>query len=221
MLGATYFTNLRSEYIVSSGWNFTAIYGNFYRINQFITFQMNYIEPSRKIFALVTPSSTNQYPYPYCCIQIVTNYIYKRQSLICVSTIVQPVTGQIERLYSSIDTYSSITALSKGFLSSLRMDNIDLARKKITDAIGLIYTCALNEFKKPENIPDSIMSIVMSGLSMLKSIHSQPELIINTPNFDKILGERNLLQFAGINDLGTHFSPYLFDLTNLSADMCR
>jgi hypothetical protein len=41
-----------------------------------------------------------------------------------VSTIVQPVTGYLDRLYASIDPSLCLAALAKGFLSSLRMDPI-------------------------------------------------------------------------------------------------
>jgi len=32
LLGATYFKNLRVEFIIGNGWYFSAIYGNFYRL---------------------------------------------------------------------------------------------------------------------------------------------------------------------------------------------
>jgi hypothetical protein len=38
-----------------------------------------------------------------------------------VSTIIQPVTGYLDRLYKSVDQIAVSNALSKGFLSSLRM----------------------------------------------------------------------------------------------------
>jgi len=52
--------------------------------------------------------------------------------------------------------------------------------------------------KKPENIPDSIMTIILSILGMLKSIHSQPDQINNTILMDKVISERNMVQFSGI-----------------------
>jgi len=50
-----------------------------------------------------------------------------------VATIVQPLTGHIERLYASInDPTIPIISLAKGFLSSMRMEPINVARKKLT-----------------------------------------------------------------------------------------
>lgn len=83
---------------------------------------MNWLESSRKIIVLVSPSNSVQTPPPFCCFQLITNYQYKRQSYMSVATIVQPVTGYYQRLYDSIDTIASSCALARGFLSSLRME---------------------------------------------------------------------------------------------------
>jgi hypothetical protein len=40
VLGATYYTDVRMELIISPGWYFTAVYGNIYRIREHITFKM-------------------------------------------------------------------------------------------------------------------------------------------------------------------------------------
>lgn len=63
---------------------------------------------------------------------MITNYQYKRQSYLCVSTIVQPVTGYVEKLYPGIDYITTITCLAKGYFSSLRMDDLNISRKRIT-----------------------------------------------------------------------------------------
>lgn len=104
-----------------------------------------------------------------------------------VATIVQPVTGYYQRLYDSIDTIASSCALARGFLSSLRMEQLNSARKKLTENISNIYLNALSYYKKSENIPDQITSLAMSSLSMLKSIHSQPQQINNSLMFDKVI----------------------------------
>jgi hypothetical protein len=52
-------------------------------------------------------------------------------------------------------------------------------------------------YLKPANIPDTIITIITAALGLLKSAHSQPELINNTPTMDKVIGERNFLQFSG------------------------
>lgn len=98
-MGANYFKNVILEFRISFGWNFTAIYGNFKGIQnqKVLVFEMPILEASKKVVAFVNPFAP-QHPQksirnPYCAIQIITNYLYKRQYFICVSTIVQSVTG--------------------------------------------------------------------------------------------------------------------------------
>ncbi len=56
---------------------------------------------------------------------------------------------------------------------------------------------------------------------MLKSGHCHPELINGTPTFDRIISERNILQFAGPSEVANRFNPYLFDLTHIDESMCN
>lgn len=65
-----------------------------------------------------------------------------------VATIVQPVTGYIERLYPSIDPIIVVTTLSKIFLSNLRMDPLKVAYKKLTEILAMIYKNSISFFKK-------------------------------------------------------------------------
>jgi hypothetical protein len=81
---------------------------------------MNWLEPSRKLFIMVTPASSNSIS-PFCGIQMITNYCYKKQNFVSVATIVQPITGYTDRLYASIDVQTTICGLGKKFLSALRM----------------------------------------------------------------------------------------------------
>lgn len=139
------------EVTINTGWHFTAVYGNFYRAKEYISFQMASIDPSRKLTLLVSPSAHtqfNNYIPPYMCIQFISNYQYKRQSFLCVSTVVQPVTGYIEKLYQGIDPISTSSAIAKGFLSSLRMEDINATRKKVTTLASQIYLSALEAHKK-------------------------------------------------------------------------
>lgn len=55
---------------------------------------------------------------------------------------------------------------------------------------------------------------------MLKSSHAQPFAINNTPVFDRVLAERNILQFSGPHEVHNFFNPYLFDLSNMDESMC-
>lgn len=82
---------------------------------------------------LIIPKNDPQImPVPYCAIQLITNYQYKRQGYMCVSTVVLPVTGYFEKLYKNIDSSLVSFALARGFLSSLRVEDTNIARKKIT-----------------------------------------------------------------------------------------
>lgn len=84
--------------------------------------QIGWVEQTRKFFVLVSPSKVTIEVNPYCSMQVITNYQYKRQSFINVTTIVQPISGHLERLYDSIvDPQISIALLARFFMSSLRM----------------------------------------------------------------------------------------------------
>ena len=82
-------------------------------------------------------------PVPYCALQIVTNYQYKRQGYMSVSTIVLPVTVYLSKLYPTIDVTTVNCCFAKGFLSSLRTEDTIFARKKLTESISSIYLEAL------------------------------------------------------------------------------
>ena len=57
LLTATYFKDVRTQFIINRGWAFLAIYGNSHRLkNQFITFCCPQLQSSRKYFVLVSPS---------------------------------------------------------------------------------------------------------------------------------------------------------------------
>lgn len=55
LLGATYCSDVKMELTLSPGWNFTAVYGNLYRVKEYITFKFCHLEPSRKVYICVTP----------------------------------------------------------------------------------------------------------------------------------------------------------------------
>jgi hypothetical protein len=84
-------------------------------------------------------------------------------------------------------------------LSNVRMYPINIARQKLIDIVLGIYRAAMERYKKYTEIPDSIMTIFSTALGILKTYHSQPDLINNTHALDKMLGERNFLQCAGPN----------------------
>lgn len=55
LLGTTYYRNLKVDFCLGQGWNFSAIYGNFLRLKEGITFQINWIDPSKKFLVEVIP----------------------------------------------------------------------------------------------------------------------------------------------------------------------
>lgn len=65
------------------------------------------------------------------------------------------------------------------------------------------------------------MAILKTVMGMIKSVHSQPEIILSTPLFDRVISERNFMQFSSAYEFSTYFNPYLFDLSNLEESMCR
>ena len=74
------------------------------------------------MLVLITPRQDHHImPVPYCSVQFITNYQYKRQAYMYVATIVLPVTGYMDKLYPNIDVTATSCAISKGFLSSLRV----------------------------------------------------------------------------------------------------
>jgi hypothetical protein len=75
---------------------------------------MSWIEQNRKLVVLVAPDAERT--VSFCAIQIITNYQYKRQNFMSVATVIQPVTGYMERLYKSIDPVATSVVLGKGFL---------------------------------------------------------------------------------------------------------
>lgn len=60
-----------------------------------------------------------------------------------VATIVQPVTGNISKLYANIDAQLVTASISRQFFSALRMESINNARKKLLDISSKLYLNAL------------------------------------------------------------------------------
>jgi len=86
------------EFLISTGWYYTAVYGNVYRLKEFITFKFCHFEPSKRICAVYLPQD-GFLPLPYFAIQIVTNYIHKRKHYMSVNIGVIPFTTSIDRLF--------------------------------------------------------------------------------------------------------------------------
>ncbi len=54
-LGATYYSDVRMELVISPGWYFTAVYGNVFRIREHITFKICHLEPSKRVCVTFLP----------------------------------------------------------------------------------------------------------------------------------------------------------------------
>lgn len=57
---------------------------------------------------------------------------------------------------------------------------------------------------------------MLSQLASLKSSHTQLDSINDTIVLDTVVWQRNLLQSCGTNELQNFFSPYLFNLSNMT-----
>lgn len=93
LLGAVYYSDVKMELLLSPGWYFTAVYGNLYRIKEYISFQFCHLEASKKVCVCFLPQEVSQ--LPYCAIQVITNYIYNRQHFATVNTVVWPLTNSL------------------------------------------------------------------------------------------------------------------------------
>lgn len=69
-------------------------------------------------------------------------------------------------------------------------------------------------------IPE-VHTLLLSQLAVLKSPHFQLESINDSIVLDSIVAQRNFLQACGSIELNNFFSPYLFNLTLMSEEMCR
>lgn len=63
--------------------------------------------------------------------------------------------------------------------------------------------------------------MMLSQLGLLKSQHFQLDAINDTLALDIVVHQRNFFQGCGTTELQNFFSPYLFNLTSMSEDMCR
>lgn len=118
---------------------------------------------------MVAPSS--QVERQFCSVQVITNYRYKRQHFVCISTFVHPVTSKVEKIYESIDTQITISLFAKIFLSSIRIDKCQIAQKKFIEMVSNLYTAFHRVKGQKEEIPGPLASVLEGCLGVLKSLH--------------------------------------------------
>ena len=104
---------------------------------------------------------------------MITNYFYKRQHYVSVATLIQPVTGFIERLYNDIEFQVCSAVGYRSHMSSLRLDAPAVSKKKVLETSSEIWKCALNFYRKKENVPQAFMNYMLGILALLKSYHNQ------------------------------------------------
>ena len=104
---------------------------------------------------------------------MITNYFYKRQHYVSVATLIQPITGYVERLYADIEFQVCSAVIYRSHMSSLRLDAPAVSKKKVLEAASDIWKCALNFYRKKENVPQTIMNYMLGILALLKSYHNQ------------------------------------------------
>lgn len=146
LVGADYYQDVRVEFMISAGWYYTAVYGNLYRLKEFITFKFCHLERSKRICAVFLPQEGFN-PVPYFSIQIVTNYISNRKHYLQVTTAVLPFTTNIETLFENINYQISAVTIFRTFLSSLRLEDIASCKNKYTKQVALIWRAAHDHYK--------------------------------------------------------------------------
>lgn len=139
-----------------------------------MTYHINYVEPTRKIAAFVSPTANNKSSIPFCSFQVIVNYRYKKQHFVAIATFLQPVTSCIGKLYQSIDAPVTAASLTKKLLSNLRMEPVEACRQKHLELVSKFFNSAIELYKDFDKIPWEITFILASSLGMLKSFHAQP-----------------------------------------------
>ena len=83
--------------------------------------------------------------------QVITNYRYNRQHFVTVNTIVLPLTTNLEKLYANQNYQVTSAALQKSYLSSVRLEEINIIKNKIVKQLAGIWKCA-NDFYRKVNL---------------------------------------------------------------------
>jgi hypothetical protein len=131
ILGATYFQDVRVEFIINEGWHFTSVYGNMRRLKEHISFGMVQCEGTKEFLVFLAPkkrvSSQGELP-PCCTVQLVINYRYKKEHYVTVLTAIQTITGNIYKVYDGMNANEMVGAIAKFYISYLRTDSQSVAR---------------------------------------------------------------------------------------------
>lgn len=217
ILGANYYIDTRMELLISSGWYYTAVYGNLYRLKEYITFKCCHFESSKRVCAVFMPQEGFN-PMPYFSIQIITNYIRNRKHYLSVSTAVMPFTSSLDRLFENINLQISAASIFKTYLSALRLEELASCKSKYLKHVAPIWKAAHDFYKG--NLPAEWRSCILSFLAFLKNSHTQLDLVNDTIQLDKVISTRNFLQSSNYSECNTTFAPYLFDLTSMGKDRC-
>jgi hypothetical protein len=146
MVNANYYIDARIEFMISSGWYYTAVYGNLYRLKEFITFKFCHLERSKRICAVFLPQEGFN-PMPYFSMQTVTNYIYNRKHFMSVNTSVLPFTSNIDYLFENINYQISAATIFRSYLSSLRLEEAGACRNKYIKHVSTIWKAANDYYK--------------------------------------------------------------------------
>jgi hypothetical protein len=152
----------RVEFMISSGWYYTAVYGNLYHLKEFITFKFCHLERSKKICAVFLPQEGFN-PVPYLSLQIVTNYLLNRKHYMQVTTAILPFTSSIDYLFENINYQITAATVFRTYLSSLRLEDINACKNKYTKSVALIWKVAHDHYKGV-TYPLPRISLLSSGI---------------------------------------------------------
>ena len=171
------------------------------------------------------PQESNTPPLPYFSMQIISNYIYGRKHYMQVNTSVLPLTTSLDRLFQNMNLQMVTATMFKAYLSSIRLQDINSCKNKYIKHVATIWK-AVNEYYKPvthllqQNFPPEWRNVFLAFLGFLKNNETQPDLIVDSIPFEKVISYRNLLQSCNYPEFTSNFSPYLFDLSTVGTDRC-
>lgn len=173
------------ELILSPSWYFTAVYGNLYRLKEYISFKFCHIEPSKKVCAVFSPQEASN-GLPYFAFQLVTNYISNRKHYMSVNTTVLPLTTSIERLFETANYQVISASIMKMYISMLRLEDINASKNKFVKQVSGIWKAANDFYKKvgpvifrkqrPKSGPLSLASYASSKATMPRLTRSTTHL---------------------------------------------
>lgn len=146
LINADYFIDARIEFMISSGWYYTAVYGNLYRLKEFISFKFCHLDRSKRVCAVFLPQDGFN-PMPYFSMQTVTNYILNRKHYMAVNTLVMPFTSKLDLLFDNLNYAVTAATIFRTYMSSLRLEDVAGCRTKYVKQVANIWKSGHEYYK--------------------------------------------------------------------------